>query len=237
VQELTALFRRGLESVDQSWAAGNPGGAPLPALHNRGITHNAAPKGPSPANKITPKGPASPSTAKKATPKGPAPPSPGKKATPKKCHVKKPHKRSLDKRASKTVREGTVDEGDEADQLSTYQLRTCIGVIAVSGKKKAMAHINAVNAAGKDYKAQLAAFTAKAHSLGGSVKVYGTYPNKQEGGAALANTLGWMIYDIGTAAKSIDTNYEFIERPLHTEGDMMVDKDGNVIMDDCSYSH
>ena len=158
MQKLTRL-RRALRSVDKSSvAARNLAGAVLAVLDDRGVTSKASSQGPAPP---------SPGKKGKASPKGSASPSPGKKATPKKCHIKKPnvkrpHKRMLVKRVSKTVREGTVEEGDEADQLSIYSLKTCIGVIAVSGKKKVMAHINAEDAGGRDYNVQMAAFKTKA---------------------------------------------------------------------------
>ena len=35
----------------------------------------------------------------------------------------------------------------------------------------------------------------------------------------------------------VSMHTEFIERRLNVVGDMMADKDGNVIMDDCSYEY
>lgn len=48
-----------------------------------------------------------------------------------------------------------------------------------------MAHINGWNDANQDYEAQLQSFETAAHALGGSLKVYVSYPNFMQGGAAL----------------------------------------------------
>jgi hypothetical protein len=86
----------------------------------------------------------------------------------KKCGVKAPKQasgRTLAPRPQKMVQAETMRTGRAAESLYTFNLKTCIGIAAVSGDRtqKATAHIKAWDiATGQDYRTQLASIIAEA---------------------------------------------------------------------------
>lgn len=87
---------------------------------------------------------------------------------------------ALAKRASHDVPEGKTVEGGATDSLKTWHVINCI---AISGfdtatQKKAMAHINAVSATGKEYDDQFKAFSDIVYSWAGPVEITVRWPHK-----------------------------------------------------------
>jgi len=148
------------------------------------------------------------------------------------------------KRAVTGVNAGAMVSGVLADTLFTNSLITCIGIIAISNNgRKVMAHINGENTAGESYTVQATNFKNAAAALGGTVKVYVSYPDVDEGGEALADTLGNMIGDVDKIAEALDSGRKYVERkPKFTTaagipgGEMETPSGGRVYIDDCLYS-
>ena len=196
-------------------------GSAIPrALEGRGLSSKSAPK--------TSKSSGSAGTKSQPKSKG-------------KCSAKAKSKgkgrRSLSKRASTEVEAGDNRQGSEADRLSTRKLKTCVGLIAVSGKKKILAHINAINEVPQNWDQQYSLFKIKAQALGGTLKVYGSFPDASEGGEHLANTLAEMTKGLRTKAHLLDPHAEFVTRGPGAVGEMLVDENGAVCIDDNLYSH
>ena len=139
-------------------------------------------------------------------------------------------KRELVKRVVKEVEAGTSEEGTSADELVTWNLKTCIGIAATgSGGLKALAHINGINAQGQDYKAQLAAFRTKVGRLGSGVKLHISYPDDNEGGANNKPMLMAMIAEVTTFADGLDPNYGATgPRALGSSGRMEIDSSNQI---------
>ena len=152
-----------------------------------------------------------------------------------KSHTIKPiacrrRKRSLDKRDKKVVDAGEVATGTGFDEIGTVGLKTCIGIAAVRGTRKVLAHITGGGHNKQStLKDQLNKFVQQVSSwTGAGSKIHISFPNLDEAGPALKSTLEDMVVEVETAARNIDPNFEHYDRPLGASGEMVVRQDGKV---------
>jgi hypothetical protein len=157
-----------------------------------------------------------------------------KKATPKKCRAKRDPLGRLYTRAVKEIDAGKSAVGEAADELKTWNLKTCIGVVGLSSNgKKVMGHLNAVNSNGQDYNMQLTLVRASALAIEGSVKWTASIPDDGEGGPALKATLAQMNLDVVEALEKLNKDFKLIVREPHQAGKMSVTNE--VTQDSCTY--
>ena len=165
------------------------------------------------------------------------PPRPKKPAT-------KPAKRheftsALAKRANIDVAEGTTQPGKSADVLRTWHVINCIAIAAydTATGAKAMAHINAVSATGKEYGEQFGKFADPIFaSWKGPVEIWVRWPHKTAIPADRADLApkqkefedsirAWVAYMKAPQFKV------FHQQAKKREGDMVMTADGDVAVD------
>jgi len=146
----------------------------------------------------------------------------------------------LSRREDYLVVEGEYRVGTAADSLHTYQLKTCVGVAAVSNNgKKVLAHINAIDpTSNQDYVAQINAFLAAVHGLGGVIKIYASFPDYSAAGddKKRQDALVAMVGHIDNAMTTFQDPYDAVDRPESLNavgGTMAVSVAGVVTIDGC----
>ncbi|KAL1591727.1 hypothetical protein SLS60_011726 [Paraconiothyrium brasiliense] len=154
--------------------------------------------------------------------------------------VIKPEARALDlgKRTSHSVAEGKTVQAGAADSLKTWHVINCIAISAYDSAtgKKAMAHINAVSATGKEYDDQFKEFADIVYAWKGPIEVWVRLPHstaipedkkelkpkQKEFENDIKQWVGWMKNSPGPKIK-------VFERPAtKREGDMVMHEEGDV---------
>ena len=121
-------------------------------------------------------------------------------------------------------------QGTASDQLSTVGLKTCIGIAAVRGTNKVLAHMNGSNGRGEFWDVQLQKFQRMVGTIGNSPKIWISFPDIEEGGSRLKAALEDMIVGVETAARQVDPDFKAHDQKKGTSGEMVIRQDGKVEM-------